>query len=345
MKDLAVTIWVTNDCNLLCEYCYVNKHIDYMSENTADGVVRFINKKDEEVNPERLKIVFSGGEPLLNFKVIKRIIDGLKALEMKKTIIYMITTNGTLSLCDEHYKYLKKMWVSISIDGTEKWHNLARKYKNSSEGSYEKAMFTLNEMLAKQMPVRVRMTITPDNVVNFAENYIELYKITNQLVAFEPNQSDNRWNKDTLDMLFKNLRKIIIYLQDNNLKDAREITYALKEQYFHFRTKCSGGISTFHISSIGKLYPCILATGVEEYELGDVENGIDFKRLNNFHKINEKKTQDCEGCSFYDNCESKTCKIVNKYYSGSYDSPSVVKCNIQNKMYQLLMEFKKLWEK
>ena len=47
-----------------------------MSENTADEVVRFINKKDEEVNPERLKIVFSGGEPLLNFKVIKRIIDG-----------------------------------------------------------------------------------------------------------------------------------------------------------------------------------------------------------------------------------------------------------------------------
>ena len=73
------------------------------------------------------------------------------------------------------------------------------------------------------------MTITPDNVVNFAENYIELYKITNQLVAFEPNLSDNRWSKDTLDMLFENLRKIIIYLQDNNLKDAREITYALKE--------------------------------------------------------------------------------------------------------------------
>lgn len=57
-----------------------------MSENTADEVVRFINKKDEEVNPERLKIVFSGGEPLLNFKVIKRIIDGLKALEMKKQL-------------------------------------------------------------------------------------------------------------------------------------------------------------------------------------------------------------------------------------------------------------------
>lgn len=340
MKDLGVTVWVTNDCNLLCDYCYVHKRIDYMSMQTAEAVVDFIIKKKEELKPNRIKVVFSGGEPLLNFCIVKKIVSSLSCIEKEVQIVYMITTNGTIYPTDEQINYLKRMSVSISIDGKKEWNDLARKYKNSDKGSYEAAVKTLNKMIEHDIPIRIRMTITPDNVGAFAQNYKALYQITRQLIAFEPNISDERWNMENLDKLFDNLEEIILFMEEKSKKQTQVMLQALKDRFFHARSECSGGKNSFHISATGKIYPCILATEVKEYELGDVYKGINFDKLCEFQKINEKETEDCRGCAFYNNCESKSCKQVNKYYSGSYDTPSVVKCNIQNRMYKLLMEYK-----
>lgn len=344
MKDLSFTIWVTNDCNLLCDYCYVHKKIDYMSEETAKAVIEFIKNKNVELKPDKIKVVFSGGEPLMNFGIVQSIVSALDELRTDASVIYMITTNGTIYPSEEQMENLKKMSVSVSLDGNKNWNDAARKYKNSDMGSYENAVKTIDKMTRSGMPVRIRMTVIPDNVSVFADNYQSLYHLTGQLVAFEPDISDKRWNAETLQTLFQNIKKIILFMQNTSRPQAKDLLLALKGRYFHLRSQCSGGKSSFHISAIGKIYPCILATEDEEYEFGNVTTGIDAEKLSKFDEINSKDTKDCEGCAFYQNCESKSCKVVNKYYSGSYNTPSAVKCHIQNLMYQLVMEFRYLWE-
>lgn len=344
MEDLAVTIWVTNDCNLLCEYCYVHKKIDYMTIAAAHAAAEFIIKQDMEQNPKRIKVVFSGGEPMLNFKAVQTIMDRLKETAERKPVIYMITTNGTVAPSAEELEYFKKMSVSVSLDGMQDSNDRARKFKHTEKGSHAYAEKAILKLKALGIPIRIRMTVTPENVAAFADNYRYLYRISEQLCAFEPDIGDKRWNQEYLDLFFQQLKEIVDFMIQQSEVQAEEMLCSLKGRFFHLRSECTGGTGSFHISAMGKIYPCILATEVEEYELGSVTSGINAEKLEELKKISSQVTKDCAGCAFYHHCESKTCKLVNKYYSGSYDTPSVVKCNIQNRMYRLLMEYKSYWE-
>ena len=125
-----------------CIYCYgdggcFNKKRDLIKIEKVDEILKFWLKKID-LNKGKLKVVFFGGEPLLNKEAIKRVVHYLKT-EITKDIItdFEITTNGTI--VDERLLKLfqeNHFRVSISIDGIEKIHDLNRKYV-SGKGSFE----------------------------------------------------------------------------------------------------------------------------------------------------------------------------------------------------------------
>ena len=81
---------LTGTCNLACKYCYANEHAaDFMTVGTAIQAVKLAARSGEP-----FILQFSGGEPLLNFPVIKAVIDYVG--ENKISALMQVQTNGTL---------------------------------------------------------------------------------------------------------------------------------------------------------------------------------------------------------------------------------------------------------
>lgn len=129
------------DCNLKCWYCYEN-HIanSMMSIETAEKIIKHIKLQFQITNFKKIYLSFFGGEPLLNKKVIRFIIENTKdfALEHNIELGLSFTTNGTL-LSDSFIDFLSEFQVSfqITLDGDKDLHNKTRFYKTSGKGSYE----------------------------------------------------------------------------------------------------------------------------------------------------------------------------------------------------------------
>lgn len=94
---MNITFWVTERCNLACKYCYVHKQPKTMTLETAEQTIKyFTDKFDATVAAgKRINVALHGGEPLLNFDVIRYIIKTLKE-RYDGHIIFTMTTNGTV---------------------------------------------------------------------------------------------------------------------------------------------------------------------------------------------------------------------------------------------------------
>lgn len=169
-------------CNSNCSYCQVSKKdlssISYdMSKETAKNVV----EKIFESPSTNIKIEFQGGEPLLNFEIIKYIIEKSewKNLFKKKNLEFVICTNLTL-INEKMLKWLKghRVYISTSIDGPLDLHNKNRPH-NQIENSYDLVVEKINlcrDYLGRDS-VSALMTTTSHTINHFKEiidNYIEL---------------------------------------------------------------------------------------------------------------------------------------------------------------------------
>ena len=128
MKTKNVTLVITHQCNLNCTYCY-EKHKDQfvMSFETAFGIVTDALVKEDDY--DFVEFDFFGGEPFLEFDLIRRVVNETKNREWQKAYVFFATTNGTI-LKEEWKQWLSDntefFQVSLSLDGTPEMHNLNR---------------------------------------------------------------------------------------------------------------------------------------------------------------------------------------------------------------------------
>lgn len=174
MPDISFTeFFLTSQCNMACDYCFIEGKenvCDKMDWNTAKKSVDFLIKNSGKA--KRLSILFFGGEPMLEFDLLKKIVaySSREVEKVEKEIHFTMTTNGTL-MTEEKARFMadNKISYMVSLDGRKDDHDRHRFYRNG-EGSFDLLLENLDVMKRYNPRLSVRVTPFPDTVANLFEN-------------------------------------------------------------------------------------------------------------------------------------------------------------------------------
>ncbi|WP_124067745.1 radical SAM protein [Clostridium sp. E02] len=329
MNKIRFTFWVTEECNLRCRYCYVKKQPIVMNKIVAKDCLAFVDKIAGAEGNEQSAILisFHGGEPLLNFEIIR---DMTKELNQKysQRIMFRITTNGTV-YDEKIFSFLiyYKFQLSISIDGTKDSNDLNR-IDVKGNSSYQKVIKTLDYFNRVQYEIRVRMTVNPRNVNLFADGFKFLFLKGHKAVAFAIDMFDETWNKAYFEIYEQQLGHIIDFLEAMSPNLSRYYLDNIKSTYLIPRLPCKGGQISFHIDGNGVIFPCMHAVQDHDLNIGNIRDGIDQKRYIKLKEINALENPGCRSCKAKDICSAGPCKIINKVQTGEFLIPSNKNCSM-----------------
>ena len=312
--DLQTLVFhVTDTCNLGCRYCYYdNAEKNPVSQKTmsyevAKQAIDFLFEHCGSL--KEVIIVFFGGEPLLNMKLISFVVStaNKKAEEKEIKINYALTTNATL-LTEKNIDFLRKnkIGVTISIDGFEEAHDRYRCFTDGAP-SYKFILPGIKKLISNRgdKPVVARATVA-GAASNIRERLEHLLGIGFSEAGFAPvTTGDPSYQLSVSEMdhlleQFKDLSKTFI-------------TYAKKGDFYGFTNlvdnlvvlhegdkkdyPCGAGLGLFSVDSSGSLYLCQRLTGHPSSRMGNVFSGFDTAALKAFREsANISKKKDCQTC-------------------------------------------------
>lgn len=300
-------LMMTNRCNMNCSYCYEREYfkdnLKDISEETAKRAVDFLvenHKPGVKARPnEDINICYFGGEPTLNWEVLKNNIAYCRAIEAGKKIkigLYLLTNAKELPAPeDEFFRILRDYGVKmqVSLDGCKEAHDSTRGHFDTIVKNTRKITESLNRHII------VRMTITPDNVRHAFESFramAELSCTVNMVPIVE-----EEWTEELIGVAKDQFKKIMNYYQ--KLSRVKPIRFNIAENCVNpaFR-HCQVGSSMVSITVNGIVYPChrfqFHPEPEKNWKMGDIFNGIE--RYPNFNGVFAKcyscETNICHPC-------------------------------------------------
>lgn len=333
-QKFSISIWITRRCNFRCTYCYEKSKysMEDLSFETADQIVDFVkaNIKDGQ----ELSVQFHGGEPTLNFEVLRHLVERFEN-EFSNEKSFGVTTNCSL-LNDETIDYIcahMARGISLSIDGNKETHELNRKCVVGNV-SYEEILENALKIKAKNDKARVRMTYTPKTASLLYENIKYLIELGFTMIVPIADFCSEEWTIRDFDIVEEQFKKVKKYLLENHKNDI-----IFNELSGEFREKglCSGGKDHYSVNVNGDIYPCIMVVGDDVHKIGNVFTGLDKEKIEKITKINcsRDKVKGCDDCELSGYCESTRCLLVNYALNGDYYKPNLVNCNLMNIKYSL----------
>lgn len=339
---MHITIWVTDNCNLSCKYCYEgsDKKVLIMSSEIEAKAIKMIFDQLKEKKVSRLSITLHGGEPLLAFDRIKSIVGQIK--QGFPDCEFGMTTNGTI-LNDEILEFITREIkdLSVSIDGTRENHDKNRVFQNGI-GTYEQIHKNIKRILKLKSNVRARMTVTPASVNQLNTNVEHLILLG--LKVIEPNLdfTDSTWEEEHIKIYNRELKKIADMI--GHYKSV-EVPILNNAAYKSINSPCGGGYTSWNISATGDIYPCILAVYHPELIIGNVFDGIKKEKAEFIKELAQKENKDCVGCSRYNYCRNTRCKLINYLQTGDYNKPSPIMCAFENSAVMIAKYYNKIQKK
>lgn len=309
----TLILHLTEACNLNCRYCY---HAEWdvkpgkkevMRSDVAHRAVDFLF--DHAGGLEEVVLVFFGGEPLLNFKVIPKVVDYAcqKASEKGKKINFAITTNGTL-LTQEIIDFFqdKNIGVTVSIDGFESVHDRYRRFPDGSP-SYGILIPKIKDLLnhSEKRPAVARVTLVedPNKVPQILDHLLDLGFAEVGFAPVTTGHSDYQLSNHDMNLLlgeFQNLsHKFLHAAEERKLYGFSNIIDMLVSlhQGEVMNYPCGAGLGLFSVDPDGRLYLCQRFTGENEFCMGDIFNGFNQKKLEKFRAQAEISNKaDCNQC-------------------------------------------------
>jgi uncharacterized protein len=294
-------LMVTHDCNMRCRYCYGSHGKEGwetqpylygakgkgMSPEMAKSGVDFLF--DNSGKQKELSLIFFGGEPLLEFRLIKDTVPYVREKEAqtgKKANLSMVT-NGIL-LSDEVVDFLvrNKIGCQVSIDGPREIHNKNRVLP-TGKGSYDLVLAGIKRLIAAR-PERVPARVTiPRGMVYIPSVVKHLLSLGFGSVHTEPSVAgagDLMVNGDDISEIKRQIESVALFLVDSvrenryfnytNLVRFIRMTRVVKERIPYF---CGAFRTYFALSQDGGFYPCHRFVGMEDYRMGDIDNGMDLR--------------------------------------------------------------------
>ena len=322
---LMFNIWVTLYCNFCCKYCYEtsDKPSVYMNEETADAAISFMLDMLEKHGGNALWINFHGGEPMLNGKIIKYILQKLKGRMPDIKLLTSMTTN--CSVWDEEICDLIQE-ISVSVDGNQPVHDRNR-IKRDGSGTYKLIIKNALEFQKRKNGVRLRMVVTPDNVGELYDSIRHLLSLGFREIIPGVDYFNTNWNQELFETLYHQLNKLKKYRKWHFFNKS---VIGLLDDEFTKKGQCIVGEDGYQVSVDGKLYPCSYVVNHPDFCIGDVRNGIDHAAVERINCLNNETNKVCEGCSNYSYCISPRCLMFNKVLTGDYYTPSAVVCAVEN---------------
>ena len=344
----AMCLHIAHDCNLRCEYCFAStgdfgvgrKLMDF---ETGKRAIDFLIEKS--ANRKFLELDFFGGEPLMNFDVVKQIVNYARSREEEcgKKFRFTITTNGMLMDDDKADFINKEMYnVVLSIDGRKEVNDRMRKRVDGT-GCYDRIIPNFKKLVDKRDKDKdyyVRGTYTKYNL-DFSNDVMHLYDLGFDEISVEPVMADPSEpyaiTKADLPKIFKEYEVLSEKIQ----KIRNEGKYI---NFFHFMLDldqgpcaikrlrgCGCGNEYVAITPDGDIYPCHQFVGIEEYKMGSLYDGTfnqDMKKM--FASSHVYSKPECKKCwaKFY--C-SGGCNANNYIYAGDIHNAHKLSCEIQKK--------------
>ncbi|NLP31096.1 MAG: thioether cross-link-forming SCIFF peptide maturase [Clostridiales bacterium] len=308
----AMCLHVAHDCNMKCKYCFGDTGAfegerSLLSLETGKKAIDFLLKNSG--SRRNLEIDFFGGEPLLNFDVVKELVAyGEKAQEdYGKNIRFTITTNGLL-LDDEKIEFINSHMVNVilSIDGRPHVNDNMRKTVNG-KGTYDLIHKNYINLVNKRKGTYyVRGTFTRNNL-DFSEDVKHLVDNGFKSVSVEPVVTDPSYDyalkEEDLDTIFKEYERLAdLYLDYYN--SGKEF------DFFHFKVDltqgpcvikrvsgCGAGTEYIAVTPNGDIYPCHQFVGNETFKLGNIADDVFDNRLyGTFNRTNIYSKEECKKC-------------------------------------------------
>lgn len=346
----SIVLQIANDCNLNCKYCYgdggsYGRKRELMRIETAKKAIDLMvsNSNDET----ELIVIFFGGEPLLNFEVIKAAVKYCKEIESisSKHFHYSMTTNGTI-LTDEIYNFIKdnRISVMISMDGGKELQDKHRCYEDGS-GSFDTIIKNIPKFKDSQggyLTARATVCRTDFNFKKIKNDLLSL-GFSNAVTSIVDVSEQSKLfigGEYTVKVLEEYNRLAEDYVQC--MLDARPFSNALFEHTFkslYFKTlrirSCNAGNNGIAIGTDEKIYPCHRFMGMPEYSIGDLVAGIDDDKCEYYRKSNIFTKEGCNDCWARYLC-SGGCSHTSACHDGLFHSPDCY-CNIYRGLYEIIL--------
>ncbi|MBP3703225.1 MAG: thioether cross-link-forming SCIFF peptide maturase [Lachnospiraceae bacterium] len=309
----ALCLHIAHDCNLACRYCFAGEgeyqgDRSLMSYEVGKKALDFLVANSG--SRRNLEVDFFGGEPLMNFDVVKKLVAYGRSLEKEndKHFRFTLTTNGVL-LSDEIIDFANQEMdnIVLSIDGRKSVHDYMRPSKNG-KGSYDLILPKFKKVAESrnQQKYYVRGTFTHHNL-DFVEDVLHLADEGFEQISVEPVVAE-----PTEDYAIKEEDLPVIMEGYDRL--AKEMLKRRKEgrgfNFFHYMIDLSGGPCVYKrlsgcgsgteylaVTPWGDLYPCHQFVGKEEFCLGNVEDGIVNTEIRDTFKLcNVYAKEECKNC-------------------------------------------------
>lgn len=338
-KVEQVILQVTQSCNLRCSYCiysidsnlgqrsHSNKHMTF---EIAKEALEFY--KEHSTDSKVAAIGFYGGEPLLEFPLIKQVVEYAEDLFKGKKISFAITTNATL-LSEEYLDFLikHKFIITISIDGPQKIQDKNRKFADG-KGTYNIVKENLHKFYVKYpeeiKKITVSMVVDTDSDYKDIVDLFAIPELKDVGLTYTPVEVDGKIQTLSEEYIenyaYDLFRGYIEYFDD---EDEKKYPSKLVEQDLHLVNStvtkfkknelgivsapsgpCLPGKTRLFVNCLGEIYPCERVNENDRMKIGTLKTGFDYTNISeilNIGKLTESKCKDCWAFQMCDMCAKR----------------------------------------
>ena len=352
----ALCLHIAHDCNLACKYCFAEEGEYHgrralMSFEVGKKALDFLIANSG--NRRNLEVDFFGGEPLMNWQVVKDLVAYGREQEKihNKNFRFTLTTNGVL-VNDEVMEFCNREMgnVVMSIDGRKEVHDRMRPFRKGA-GSYDLIVPKFQKWADSrhQDKYYARGTFTHYNL-DFAQDVLHLADLGFKQISVEPvvapPEADYALRKEDLPRIFEQYDLL-----------AREMVKRNKEgkgfNFFHFMidltggpcvykrlSGCGSGTEYLAVTPWGDLYPCHQFVGEEKFLLGNVDEGITRPEIcKEFKECNVYAKDACKNCFARFYC-SGGCAANSYNFHGKINDVYEVGCEMEKKRVECALMIK-----
>ncbi len=343
----ALCLHIAHDCNLACRYCFAEEgeyhgKRELMSFETGRAALDFLIANSG--NRRNLEVDFFGGEPLLNFQVVKDLVAYGREQEKlhNKNFRFTLTTNGVL-LDEEVMEFANREMANVvlSIDGRKAVHDHMRPFPKGA-GSYDLIVPKFQKFAdsRNQEKYYVRGTFTHQNL-DFSQDVLHLADLGFRQISVEPvvaaETEEYALRTEDLPRLYEEYDKLAREMIERHRK-GKEFNF------FHFMidleggpcvakrlSGCGSGTEYLAVTPAGDLYPCHQFVGEQQFCMGNVWEGVKAREIREeFRGCNVYSKEKCRDCfaKFY--C-SGGCAANSYHFHGTIHDAYDIGCQLQKK--------------